>query len=115
METQRLYLRDLTEHDWPLMMAWRSNPLVFEEGCYTQKAPLEWSEHVTWKRSRGRWWQFFIIMLSSDNLPERPVGVINFGQLDNWNVECNYYLGEVSLWGQGIATEALSQAISWLR
>ena len=97
------------------MMAWRSNPLVFEEGCYTQNKTLTWLEHVIWMRSRGPWWRFFVIMVSTTNLPERAVGIINFGQLDNWNTECNYYLGEISLWGQGVAGEALSQAIKWLR
>lgn len=107
-------LRKAIEQDLPLMMAWRSNPLVYEEGCYTQSSPLTWEEHYTWWCSRGRWWRFFIIQIN-DGETTRDVGVVNFGQLDNWNPELNYYLGEVSLWNQGIATEALKMGLDWLR
>ena len=109
-----VYLRLATESDLPLMMAWRSNPAIYEKGCYTQKKPLEWAEHWVWWQSRGRWWKFFIVMYTEGIYPERPVGVVNFGQLDNWNPELNYYLGEVSLWGKGIGRVALQEGLIWL-
>ena len=45
----------------------------------------------------------------------RKVGIVNFGQLDNWNPELNYYVGEISLWGQDIGKDAVSFALCWLR
>lgn len=109
-----IYLRELELSDLPLMMAWRSNAAIYEN-CYTQKQPLEWEEHYNWFQSRGRWWKFFIIMFQGSCVPERPVGIVNFGQLDNWNPEFNYYLGEVSLWGKGVGKMALSMGIEWLK
>ena len=41
--------------------------------------------------------------------------MVNIGQLDNWNPELNIFLGEISLWGKGIAKEALNLAILWLQ
>ena len=43
------------------------------------------------------------------------VGIVNIGQLDNWNPELNYYIGEVSLWGQGVGEKAVSLALDWLK
>ena len=106
-------LREATSDDLELIMAWRSNLLIFQ-GAYTQKAPLTWEEHYQWWTTRGAWWQFFIIVMA-DGRTVRDVGVVNFGQLDNWNPEFNYYLGEVSLWSQGVGKEALKKAIDWLK
>ena len=106
-------LREATDNDLELIMAWRSNPIVFK-GAYTQNKPLTWEEHHIWWRTRGPWWKFFIIQIN-DGISTRDAGIVNFGQLDNWNPEFNYYLGEVSLWGQGVGEKALSLAIDWLK
>ena len=71
-----IYLRPLTESDYPLTMAWRSNPLVYE-GFYSQVKPLEWNEHINWIKSRNQDWRNFIIMYD-----DRPVGVFITCQLD---------------------------------
>jgi len=110
----KVLLREATNDDRELMMAWRSNPILFKTGAYTQKAPLTWNEHYTWWNTRGPWWKFFIIQVN-DGITTHDVGVVNFGQLDNWNPEFNYYLGEVSLWSQGVGEQALQLGINWLR
>jgi RimJ/RimL family protein N-acetyltransferase len=108
-----LYLREATEQDLELMMAWRSNPLVYE-GFYTQTEPLKWEEHLKWWESRNRDWRTLIIVLVSA-YKERRVGVVTIGQLDHWSPEIGYYLGEVSLWGKGFGKEAVKLGLNWLR
>lgn len=108
-----IYLREATESDLPLMMAWRSSPLVYE-GFYQQTAPLQWDEHVKWWKSRNSDWRTFIIVHVS-SYHERPVGVVTIGQLDHWSPEIGYYVGEVSLWGQDIGEEAVGKALNWLK
>lgn len=95
-------------------MAWRSNPSIYEKGCYTQGKPLTWDEHHIWMTSRGRWWKFFIIQVT-DERGSRKVGVVNFGQLDNWNPEFNYYVGETTAWRKGIGRKAVELGLGWLR
>lgn len=92
-----------------LMMAWRSNPLVYE-GFYSQTKPLTWDEHIQFWNSRPSSWGAFIIFYE-----DRPVGVVTIGQLEHWNCEIGYYIGEVSLWGKGIGKEAVRQGMEWIK
>jgi len=94
-------------------MAWRSNPLIFS-GFYTQNQPLTWEEHKDWWRNRNKDWQIFIIMIQEDT-HFRDVGVVTIGQLDNWNPEIGYFIGEISLWGKGIGKRAVKLTLDWLR
>ena len=89
-------LREATQDDWELMMAWRSSPLILGEK-YTQKKPLTWDEHYLFMTSRGRWWKFFIILVN-DFVTTRKVGVLNFGGLENWNPELQLGLGILIGW-----------------
>jgi RimJ/RimL family protein N-acetyltransferase len=97
------------ETDLELMMAWRSNPLIYQ-GFYTQTKPLIWEEHLNWFRSRNQDWRTFIIIYN-----DRKVGVVTIGQLDHWSPEIGYYIGEVSLWGNGIGKEAIQLALEWIK
>ena len=108
-----MYLRDLEEKDYPLIMAWRSNPLVYS-GFYSQKGPLEWKGHVKYHTTRNSDWRTFIIEVTEDDVT-RPVGVLNIGQLDNWKPELGVWIGEVALWGRGIGMVALRYAIDWIK
>jgi len=103
-----LNLRKANNDDLPLMMAWRSNPLVYE-GFYQQTKPLQWGEHEHWFSTRNKGWRTFII-----EYMERPVGVVTIGQLDHWSPEIGYYVGEVSLWNCGVGTHAVSLALDYL-
>ena len=102
-------LRPITEADYPLTMAWRSNPLVYA-GFYQQKEPLKWEEHIKWIKSRNRDERNFIIMYD-----DRPVGGVNVSQLDHWEPEIGYYIGEVSLWGNGIGKEVINLALKYIK
>lgn len=112
-------LREAQYADLPLMMAWRSNPLVYE-GFYQQTEPLKWEEHYNWFSSRNQDWRTLIIEYGNPRSSEettliteiqRPVGVVTIGQLDNWSPEVGYYVGEISLWGKGIARASVELAI----
>ena len=110
-----MLLRDATDSDMELVLAWRNNPQVWA-GTYTQSKenrPLTWEEHFKWWRSRYNW-QTFIIQVN-DDLWTRDVGYLNIGQLDNWNPEISIYVGETLLWGQGIGSKALKLAINSLK
>lgn len=102
-------LRPLTEADYPLTMAWRSNPLVYG-GFYSQTRPLLWEEHIAWIKARNQDWRNLIIVYE-----DRPVGVITICQLDHWEPEVGIYIGEVSLWGQGVGKEAVMQGLEYIK
>ncbi len=104
-----MYLRLITESDLPLLMAWRNSPLVWQ-GFYSQTRPLNWEEHLQWFRGRPSSWRSFFVVYE-----DRPVGVVNIGQLDHWSPEIGYAIGEVSLWGHGIGTQAVQLGIDWVK
>ena len=104
-----LYLREAKNSDLELLMAWRSNRLVYE-GFYQQTEPLKWEEHIAWWESRNKDWREFIIVFN-----ERDVGIVTIGQLDHWSPEIGYFIGEVTLWGQGIGKESVKLALKWLK
>ncbi len=102
-------LRLATKDDLPLMMAWRSNPLIYK-GFFTQKSPLVWEEHINWWKTRNSDWRTFIILYD-----DRPIGILNLGQLDHWSPEIGYAIGEISLWNQNIGTQAVRLGLEWLK
>ena len=105
----KIYLRPLLKSEYPLTMAWRSNPDIFQ-GFVQQTAPLKWEEHIAWHKSRNRDWRNFIAMYNG-----RPIGVVTIGQLDHWSPEIGIIVGETSLWGKGIGTAMVEKAIAWIR
>ena len=104
-----LILKEAEYEDLPLMMSWRSNPLIYK-GFYQQASPLYWDEHLAWFKSRNSDWRTFICFYD-----DRPIGVVTIGQLDHWSPEIGYYIGEVSLHGKGVGTEAVRLGIEWVR
>ncbi len=106
-----LILRPAHEGDWPLILAWRSSPLVYQ-GFYRQTEPLTWEEHVAWFRNRPSSWRTFIVLYGET---VRPVGTVTIGQLEHWSPEIGYHMGEVSLWGKGIGKEAVQLAMDYVR
>jgi RimJ/RimL family protein N-acetyltransferase len=111
----RVLLRDARDYDAVLVLAWRSIPKVYA-GLYTQsredRVPT-WDEHWKWWKSRTTW-KIFIIQVN-DGETTRDVGYLNIAQLDHWRPEVGLGIGEVTLWGQGIAKQALLFGIEWLK
>ena len=108
-----IILRDATDSDLPLIMAWRSTEKIYQ-GFYTQKSPLVWHEHLSWWKSRpSSWKQFIITLIQGTHV--RDIGVVTIGQLDHWSPEIGYFIGEVSLWGSGLGKQAVSLGLEWLK
>ncbi len=101
-------LKDATMNDFELMMAWRSDPDIYQ-GFYQQNQPLTYEEHSQWLQSRRNWYQYIIWYKG------RRIGVVSVGQLDHWNPEIGFYIGEKSLWDQGIGTNAVKAIMDQLK
>jgi len=91
------------EQDLELIMAWRSNPLIYKN-FYIQKRPLEWKEHIDWWTRNKKSWDrlIFIIWYNS-----RKVGSISLHSFSTGIPEVDIYIGEVTLWGKGIGKKAI--------
>ncbi len=102
-------LRLLQKEEYPLTMAWRSNPDIYK-GFYQQERTLTWEEHLEWHNSRNSDWRNFIIMYD-----DRPVGIVTISQLDHWEPEIGFYIGETSLWGKGVGKEAVRLGLEYIK
>jgi len=107
-----LFLREATDADMTLVLSWRNNPLIWGE-TYTQRAPISWRAHKTWWKSRQDHKSFMVVLVEDDYA--RDVGVIHISPLQYWSPEIGIIIGEVSLWGQGVGTEAFRLALEWLK
>ena len=107
-----LGFRPVNAGDYPLIMAWRSNPLVYQH-YYQQDAPLVWGEHLEWWESRNEDWMAWMVLYGTDG-SWRPVGVLSIGQLDSWQPDIGIFVGEVTLWGTGVGKDILSFGTQYL-
>jgi len=117
MCNDQVTLRDATEEDLELMLAWRSNPTLYEghyEQGYLGRGILVWSEHYKWWESLSAW-KNWIIELNDSVTRKRAVGSIWFSHLDTDSPDLGLYIGEVGLWNRGIGREALKLALGWLK
>lgn len=108
------FLRLVTKSDMSLIMAWRSQPQIYE-GLYTQKKALTWDEHRQWWESRNNDWREFVIELRDSDMVLRPIGIVTVGQLDYWECEVGVAICDTSLWGRGYAKIALIEVIEWIK
>jgi len=109
MTDPQVYLRKTEERDWPLMLAWRNNPLInkyYWSQLGDRKHLITWEEHVLWMNSRTTDWSFFTIGYGS-----RPVGILSFACLSSWAADSGIYIGEITLQRQGIGKEAFRQGL----
>lgn len=106
-------LRKVKEEDLTLLMAWRNNPLV-HNGFYFGKSAVTWEEHRRWWDTRDSNWLGFIICVT-EKIGVRPVGFAYVKGINSACPETGIYIGEVTLWGKGVATEALRQLWKMLR
>ena len=104
-------LREATDNDMVLVMAWRSNPLIYA-GFEQQKAPLAYEGHYNWWKSQKNWKQWIIVY--GEGKYKRDVGQINLRRLDTDCPEVGYFIGEIPLWNKGIATRSVEEVLEWL-
>ena len=90
-------LRPLRVDDLELVLAWRSNPQIYEN-FKEQESELSWEEHLRWFATRPDNRFDFIIEYRG-----RRVGCVSVSADDLVSI----YIGEVSLWGNGVAKSAL--------
>lgn len=93
----KITVQPLKEEDLELIMAWRSHPKIYRQ-FREQDGPLEWEEHKEWFDSRPTDRFDYIIRYE-----ERKVGVVSLAS----NGDVSIYIGEIALWGEGVATQAL--------
>jgi len=93
-------LRPAQHSDLELMLAWRSDEEIYRH-FRDQNEPLEWESHVSWFKSRDADRHDWIIEYNG-----RRVGVVCVTPTN----EVGIYIGEKSLWGHGVATNALAKA-----
>ncbi|WP_338729870.1 GNAT family N-acetyltransferase [Haladaptatus sp. DJG-WS-42] len=98
MIENHLTYRPLQLEDLELLLAWRSNPDIYKH-FRNQKSALTWSDHLSWFGSRPIDRHDYIIEYNG-----RRVGSVNLTQ-DSY---VGVFIGEVDLWGEGIATEAVN-------
>lgn len=94
---EKLSYRQLRLEDLELVLAWRSNPQVYEH-FREQSDPLNWNDHLSWFSSRPNGRYDYIIEYNG-----RRVGSVNLTP-DSF---VGVYIGEVDLWGEGIGTSAI--------
>jgi RimJ/RimL family protein N-acetyltransferase len=97
-----------TNTDIELLYYWRQNPLIFKN-FYLQQAPLKWQEHLEFWRTKKSRVDWIIYHLG------RPIGSVYFKLLDRENLDIGIYIGDISLWGQGIGAKVLILAIEWAK
>lgn len=98
--SRQISVSPLLRSDLELVLAWRSNPLIYEH-FHEQSEPLEWPSHVSWFESRGAKRHDYVIHFEG-----RRVGVVSLAE----NGDVGIYLGDFAARGNGVA----SQALSWL-
>lgn len=105
-------LREITEEDLELLLAWRSHPEVYA-GFYYQKGPLIWEEHHGWWLERKNRKDWMIILTERGS--SRAVGCVAVYRLDTELPNVGVYVGEISLWGRRVAQRALTLAAGCLK
>ena len=105
-------IRQVTDSDLELLMAWRSNPLIYKF-FYIQKEPLKWEEHYSWWISRNNRIDW-MILIEESNIARR-VGSVNISQLDTDNPEVGVFIGELFLWGKNIGRYSVLHMLKWAK
>jgi len=96
---ESIELRQVTCDDLELLLAWRSNPRIYEY-FFDQDEPLKWEDHVRWFGSRHHNRQDLMILYQG-----RRVGTVSIDSEGRVSI----FIGEETLWGNGIATQALKR------
>ena len=99
-------LREVEEGDLELLLAWAHISQIWRYLPTSRKGEsLTWEKHrLWWDRLRNRLDWMIIYQ-------ERRVGVLHITGLDSIEPEIGLYIGETTLWGQGVGKRALSLGI----
>lgn len=84
-----------------LVWQWRNSPRIMQN--MHNSAPVKWQEHCTWfeKLQDDDSRKFYVFLQN-----QRPIGVLNFSDMNTATPEWGCYLGETNVWpGSGIILE----------
>jgi RimJ/RimL family protein N-acetyltransferase len=116
LRTPRLVLRPMTESDWPALLKWNQDPRVLEFWDAGKTEP--WSLDMLQRVYRGisRKAYMFIIELAGKPIGEGWVQEMNLPEIrerfpgkDLRRIDLS--IGEPSLWGRGLGTEAVGALV----
>jgi UDP-4-amino-4,6-dideoxy-N-acetyl-beta-L-altrosamine N-acetyltransferase len=93
--------KPLQEEHLQLVWQWRNSPRIMQN--MHSSAPVKWLEHCAWfEKLKGDNSRQFYIFLQD----QRPIGVLNFSDMNTATPEWGCYLGETNVWpGSGIMLE----------
>jgi len=113
-ENSKISIRQVTDNDLELLLAWRSNPFIYQY-FYVQRrsGPLKWEEHLNWWESRENRIDWIVYM--HDGEWQRAVGSVNVTNLDTNTPEVGVYIGEITLWGRGVGKNSVFLVMDWLK
>lgn len=94
-------LRPATRQDMDRIYRWRNDSDIYR-WFREQDDELEWHDHVEWFRNRPADREDLIIEYLG-----RPVGVVSVAA----DGDVGIYIGEKRLWGRGLASAALEEAL----
>ena len=94
-------LRPAEGQDIDALFEWRCDPEIYQ-WFRNQDEELEWDGHVNWFMNRPDDREDLMIEYGGG-----PVGVVAIAS----DGDVGIYIGEKDLWGQGIATDALTKAV----
>ena len=93
--------KPLQQEQLELVWQWRNSPRIMQNMHNPES--VEWLEHCAWfeKLENDNSRQFYIFLQD-----KRPIGVLNFSELQTATPQWGCYLGEINVWpGSGIMLE----------
>jgi len=90
--------------DLELLLAWRSNPLIYEN-FLLQDSPLIWETHYDFWVSKTHRVDYMIFYQN------RRVGHVAISKTNTEFPEIGIMIGEIGLWGRGLGAEILSMTL----
>lgn len=103
----KIFLRPMEEKDAPFIVKWRNDPDI-KKWMFSQEE-LTIESHLLWFKNKNNHNRIDYIICDRKN--EKPIGTVNFSNIENKTAEAGKILGNKDYWGRGIATEAL---LLWL-
>ena len=93
--------KSLQEDQLELVWQWRNSPRIIQN--MHNSAPVKWREHCAWfeKLEGDNSRQFYVFLQD-----QRPIGVLNFSDMNTPKPQWGCYLGETNVWpGSGLILE----------
>lgn len=108
MSREIICFREIEEDDLELLLAWRNHPKVYRHSTQ-QDSLLTWDEHYSWYHSREDRKDWIIVYDNGEY--KRDIGSLSLKNTGDERPEIGIYIGEVTLHGQGLGTEALEEGL----